>query len=202
MPPKKLLLCSGFCLWITAAFPPRPSTVRSIANLLLEKRGDSNSEPTGPNLVTRFVHRHPEIRVRLLHVTQTLLRGSLFIILFSVRLSAGIIATDMDGASSSDYKALYLKEAAERQRLEERTQRTTFAKFIRACHRLLCRPLKVKTPSRSTKGKVPAPTGKYCPILRTGQIVQTSNKKSTTLFAVIYSKPKKTHDEPVHPLLR
>lgn len=27
--------------------PPRPSTVRSIANLLLEKRGDGNSEPIG-----------------------------------------------------------------------------------------------------------------------------------------------------------
>lgn len=42
--------------------PPRPSTVRSMANLLLEKRGDGNPETTGPTWVSRFIQRHPEIK--------------------------------------------------------------------------------------------------------------------------------------------
>ncbi|OJD20858.1 hypothetical protein ACJ73_07803 [Blastomyces percursus] len=33
-----------------------------MANLLLEKRGDGNLTPTGPNWVTNFFQRHPEIK--------------------------------------------------------------------------------------------------------------------------------------------
>ncbi|KAL1957219.1 hypothetical protein VTO42DRAFT_6253 [Malbranchea cinnamomea] len=33
-----------------------------MANLLIEKRGNGNSEPIGPNWVTRFIKRHPEIK--------------------------------------------------------------------------------------------------------------------------------------------
>lgn len=35
--------------------------------------------------------------------------------------------------------------------------------FLRHSHGLLCQPLRVETPSRSTTGKIPLPTGKYCP---------------------------------------
>ncbi|KAJ5084786.1 hypothetical protein NUU61_009365 [Penicillium alfredii] len=94
--------------------------------------------------------------------------------------------------SSPDYKSLFLqaetrrkeaeerekqaeerqKQAEERQkqaedqgrRERERNQRTTFMEFMRYCHKLLSRPLRIETPSRSTSGKIPQPTGKYCPI--------------------------------------
>lgn len=97
----------------------------------------------------------------------------------------------MSGNSSPDYKALFLKEVELRKQEEEqrkqaefrqaeaeyrqtlaedqhrqeksRNQPTTFREFIRACHSLLSRPLKVETPSRSTQGTIPPPTGKYCP---------------------------------------
>ncbi|CAG8325322.1 unnamed protein product [Penicillium salamii] len=86
--------------------------------------------------------------------------------------------------NSPDYKALFLqaekrrKEAEERQKqaedegrrekrrreqAEERTRPTTFVEFLRHSHNLLSRPLRVETPSRSTTGKIPLPTGKYCP---------------------------------------
>ncbi|KAF4467278.1 kinase-like domain [Fusarium albosuccineum] len=45
----------------------------------------------------------------------------------------------------------------------ERNQPTTFAEFICHCHNLLSRSLTVETPSRSTTGKIPLPTGKFCP---------------------------------------
>ncbi|KAI3180283.1 hypothetical protein DTO046C5_1519 [Penicillium roqueforti] len=86
--------------------------------------------------------------------------------------------------NSPDYKALFLqaekrhKEAEERQKqaedegrrekrrreqAEERTRPTTFVEFLRHSHNLLSQPLRVETPSRSTTGKIPLPTGKYCP---------------------------------------
>ncbi|CDM27595.1 unnamed protein product [Penicillium roqueforti FM164] len=86
--------------------------------------------------------------------------------------------------NSPDYKALFLqaekrrKEAEERQKqaedegrrekrrreqAEERTRPTTFVEFLRHSYNLLSRPLRVETPSRSTTGKIPLPTGKYCP---------------------------------------
>ncbi|PYH89778.1 hypothetical protein BO71DRAFT_99999 [Aspergillus ellipticus CBS 707.79] len=53
----------------------------------------------------------------------------------------------------------------ERERREkERTQQTTFEEFARHCHILLARPLRVESPEQSTTGKIPPPTGKYCPL--------------------------------------
>lgn len=76
----------------------------------------------------------------------------------------------MAGNSSPDYKALFLKEAELRKQAEDqhkqekrRNQHTTFTEFIRACHSLLSPSLKVETPSRSTRGTIPPPSGKYCP---------------------------------------
>ncbi|KAJ5946401.1 hypothetical protein N7454_003240 [Penicillium verhagenii] len=97
----------------------------------------------------------------------------------------------MADESSRDYKYLYLqaeerrKQAEERQQEEEKkrkdeekrrkqaedegsrekekTRPTTFMELMRLSHDLLSRPLRVETPSRSTRGKVPQPTGKYCP---------------------------------------
>jgi hypothetical protein len=43
---------------------PRPSTVREMADLLLQHRGTSNTIPIGQDWVTKFVQRHPEIRSR------------------------------------------------------------------------------------------------------------------------------------------
>ncbi|KAJ5267404.1 hypothetical protein N7478_010212 [Penicillium angulare] len=93
--------------------------------------------------------------------------------------------------SSSDYKYLYLQaeerrkqeeerrkqeeerrkqaeerekqEAAGRRQAEERNQQTSFTELLQYCHKLLSRQLRVETPSRSTTGKIPLPTGKYCP---------------------------------------
>jgi chemotaxis protein histidine kinase CheA len=54
-------------------------------------------------------------------------------------------------------------EAGLREQAEERTRETTFDEYMAACHSLLSVPLRVACPSRSTKGSIPAPTGKYCP---------------------------------------
>ncbi|KAE8154478.1 hypothetical protein BDV25DRAFT_147743 [Aspergillus avenaceus] len=57
------------------------------------------------------------------------------------------------------------RQAEERERRErERNRQTTHEEFIRYCHNLLWRPLRAELPSRSTTGKIPPPTGKYCPI--------------------------------------
>jgi hypothetical protein len=76
----------------------------------------------------------------------------------------------MANNSPTDYKKLFLqaeegrKQAEEREKQErERNRRTTFAELLRFCHNLLSRPLRVETPSRSTTGNIPLPTGKYCP---------------------------------------
>jgi hypothetical protein len=93
---------------------------------------------------------------------------------------------------TSDFKALYLQEVTlreqaeearkhaeverehaeverehaerERERERERNRQTTFEEFIRHCHDLLSRPLRADEPSRSTTGKIHAPTGKHCPV--------------------------------------
>ena len=98
----------------------------------------------------------------------------------------------MASSSSPDYKALYLRaeeererereerrraeeererEKEERRRAEEerdqgreRTRPTTFLELLRLCHSLFSLQLRAETPSRSTTGKIPAPTGKYCPL--------------------------------------
>jgi hypothetical protein len=53
----------------------------------------------------------------------------------------------------------------EREQARERTRETTFDEYIAACHSELCEPLRAACPSRSTKGSIPAPTGKYCPTI-------------------------------------
>jgi hypothetical protein len=56
------------------------------------------------------------------------------------------------------------KQAEDREKQEKaRNQPTSFREFVQACHNSLSRALEVGTPSRSTKGKIPPPTGKYCP---------------------------------------
>ncbi|KAL4924395.1 uncharacterized protein BDV17DRAFT_213208 [Aspergillus undulatus] len=86
--------------------------------------------------------------------------------------------------STPDYKSLYLqaeerrkqeeerrkqaedegrREKERREQAEERTRHTTFMELMRYSHNLLSRQLRVETPSRSTSGKIPLPTGKYCP---------------------------------------
>lgn len=98
--------------------------------------------------------------------------------------SSFFLLCPMVSNSSPDYKALFLRaeegrkqaelrqkqaedreEQAEEGRRQERkrNQRTTFTEFIRYCHNLLSRPLEVETPSLSTTGNIPLPTGKYCP---------------------------------------
>jgi hypothetical protein len=55
------------------------------------------------------------------------------------------------------------REAELRKQAEELTRGTNFDEYIAACHSLLCAPLRVAGPTHSTKGSIPAPTGKYCP---------------------------------------
>ena len=102
-----------------------------------------------------------------------------------------LVPSTMADNNTLDYKSLFLqaeerqKQAEERQRqaeerekqaederrqekerreqAEERTRQTTFMELMRYSHNLLSRPLTVETPSRSTTGKIPRPTGKYCP---------------------------------------
>ncbi|QVM06642.1 hypothetical protein D8B26_001347 [Coccidioides posadasii str. Silveira] len=93
----------------------------------------------------------------------------------------------------TDYKALFLKVEEERKRAEEvikqaekvskqaeeekkqqiqkrlteetkHIQKTTFEEFVQYCHNLLSSPLRVGNTVESIKGKIPAPTGKYCPL--------------------------------------
>ncbi|RAK96564.1 uncharacterized protein BO80DRAFT_428986 [Aspergillus ibericus CBS 121593] len=56
------------------------------------------------------------------------------------------------------------REQLLREQAEARTRRTTFEEFIQHCHNLLSRPLETGDPSRSTTGRIPPPTGKYCPL--------------------------------------
>jgi hypothetical protein len=69
----------------------------------------------------------------------------------------------MAGDSSPDYKALFQCEAELRRQAEAQTQPTAFIEFVQACHNLLSRLFQVGTPTKSTKGQIPRPTGKYCP---------------------------------------
>ncbi|KAJ5932869.1 hypothetical protein N7516_007358 [Penicillium verrucosum] len=83
----------------------------------------------------------------------------------------------MAANSSPDYKSLYVQEQERRKQAEDegrqekekreqaeaRTRPTNFVEFLCHSHNLLSRPLRADTPSRSTTGKIPLPTGKYCP---------------------------------------
>ncbi|KAJ5779237.1 hypothetical protein N7457_006957 [Penicillium paradoxum] len=62
----------------------------------------------------------------------------------------------MDTNSSIDYKALFLQE-------KERNRNTTLVEFLRCCHSVLSRPLRVRASSDSTTGEIPIPKGKHCP---------------------------------------
>ncbi|KAJ5982300.1 hypothetical protein N7451_012400 [Penicillium sp. IBT 35674x] len=55
------------------------------------------------------------------------------------------------------------REAEGRRQAEERNQKTSLTELLQNCHDLLSRQLRVETPSRSTTGRIPLPTGKYCP---------------------------------------
>uniref|UniRef100_A0A093XUJ6 Reticulocyte-binding protein 2 like a n=1 Tax=Talaromyces marneffei PM1 TaxID=1077442 RepID=A0A093XUJ6_TALMA len=55
------------------------------------------------------------------------------------------------------------REAELRREAETHTQPTAFREFVQACHELFSQQIEVGTPTRSTKGHIPTPTGKYCP---------------------------------------
>ncbi|KAF3398939.1 hypothetical protein DPV78_006392 [Talaromyces pinophilus] len=55
------------------------------------------------------------------------------------------------------------REAELRRKAETQTQPTTFGEFVQACHELFSQQIEVGTPTKSTKGHIPAPSGKYCP---------------------------------------
>lgn len=55
------------------------------------------------------------------------------------------------------------QEAEGRRQAEERNQQTSFTELLQHCHDLISRQLRIETPSRSTTGKIPLPTGKDCP---------------------------------------
>ncbi|KAB8227884.1 uncharacterized protein BDW43DRAFT_234143 [Aspergillus alliaceus] len=98
----------------------------------------------------------------------------------------------MASSSSPDYKTLFLKAEEERRREtdlrrqaeeerrreaelrvqaeeereqeKERTRPTTFRELLHHCHTLFSLPLQAASPSQSTTGKIPPPTGKCCPL--------------------------------------
>ncbi|GLA11620.1 hypothetical protein AnigIFM62618_005589 [Aspergillus niger] len=47
---------------------------------------------------------------------------------------------------------------------KERSRRTTFGELLQHCHTIFSAPLKVEELIRCTKGKIPQPKGKYCPL--------------------------------------
>ena len=76
--------------------------------------------------------------------------------------------------SSPNYKELFKRESKLRRQAEEErrqaeeqnwqfTRESSLIEYLRTCHNLLFRPLRVRIPSRSTKGKISAPQGKYYP---------------------------------------
>jgi hypothetical protein len=82
----------------------------------------------------------------------------------------------MSSRRESDFVRLeqLLREADERaeqerrNRIEEqkKTSRTTFEEYIRACHKLLSKPLRIQTDkSLSTQGSITNPKNKPCPTL-------------------------------------
>ncbi|KAL5313252.1 hypothetical protein ACEPPN_018985 [Leptodophora sp. 'Broadleaf-Isolate-01'] len=64
----------------------------------------------------------------------------------------------------ADERAQQERRRAEEQ--EERTRRTTYEEYIRACHTLLSKPLRIQTDkSLSTQGSITNPKNKPCPTL-------------------------------------
>ncbi|KAF7589586.1 hypothetical protein BBP40_004046 [Aspergillus hancockii] len=56
------------------------------------------------------------------------------------------------------------KAEKEREQEKERTRPTTFQELLHHCHTLFSLPLRAASPSQSTTGKIPPPTGKCCPL--------------------------------------
>lgn len=82
----------------------------------------------------------------------------------------------MSSRRESDFLRLeqLLREANERAELEriradveeKKTRRTTFEDYIRTCHTLLSKPLRIQTDkSLSTQGSITSPKNKLCPTL-------------------------------------
>ncbi|KAI3092916.1 hypothetical protein CBS147333_10171 [Penicillium roqueforti] len=88
------------------------------------------------------------------------------------------------------------QEKERREQLQELSRPTTFVEFLRHSHDLLSRPLRVETPSRSTTGKIPLPTGKYCPT-RLEHWTDCSALQSK-LFRSVYSYLQLTPGGPPH----
>ncbi|PVH68342.1 hypothetical protein DL98DRAFT_554866 [Cadophora sp. DSE1049] len=71
----------------------------------------------------------------------------------------------------ADERAELERQRAEQERRraeeqEERTRRTTYEEYIRACHTLLSKPLRIQTDkSLSTQGSITSPKNKPCPTL-------------------------------------
>ena len=59
---------------------------------------------------------------------------------------------------------LRLRAEDGRRQATAKSQPTNFAELIRHSHVFISRHLSAATPSRSTTGAIPLPTGKYCPI--------------------------------------
>jgi hypothetical protein len=69
-------------------------------------------------------------------------------------------------AEEQQKQAKEQQKQAENQEKQEKAhnQPTLFREFVQACHNSLSQALEVGTPSCSTKGKIPPPTSKYCPM--------------------------------------
>lgn len=76
---------------------------------------------------------------------------------------SGPVDYPMANTSPTDYKKLFLQAEERAKQTEELVRRTTFTELLHFCHSLLSEPLRAQTPSRSTTGSIPPPTGKYCP---------------------------------------
>ncbi|KAJ5322748.1 hypothetical protein N7452_011037 [Penicillium brevicompactum] len=89
------------------------------------------------------------------------------------------------------------KQAEERDKQKgELIRRTTFKELLHFCHSLLSRPLRVQTPSRSTTGSIPPPTGKYCPTRLL--LWADCSARQQQIYSSVYSYLKPTNEDPAH----
>lgn len=65
----------------------------------------------------------------------------------------------------ADYERKRAEDAKQRaEQAEERNRNTTFAEYLRACHRCITKPLTIQTNrSLTTKGSITSPVGRVCP---------------------------------------
>nr|KMM68636.1 hypothetical protein CPAG_04962 [Coccidioides posadasii RMSCC 3488] len=67
-------------------------------------------------------------------------------------------------ARAEEAEHLRENERRLRQALENRINLTTFETFLRSCHEYITVPLNIQPKkSKTTKGSITAPTGRYCP---------------------------------------